>query len=206
MGGNAIAPINEAVFLLSELEPASLEDARRQFPQLESELVLGRQGGEKESRGELDLDRAQVMLQALNAAKKRAEIELVSIRQRMGASRRRRLWSQIASLICSSGVLAALALDQVRLTVITALLALLASIGTMVSEHQERLLKQGDGDIYDAYEKASEAAYKAGLMSENIRLLMKHNSESAEIRAALESANALCEELHKWITRMAGSH
>lgn len=76
----------------------------------------------------------------------------------------------------------------------------------MISEHQERLLKQGGGDIYDAYEKASEAAYKAGLMSENIRLLVKHNAASSEIRVALESANALCQELNNWIIKMAGSN
>lgn len=206
MGGHAVAPINEAVYLLNELEPAGLEDARRKFPLLVSELALGREGGENEGRDELNLDRAQVMLQALEAAKRRAENELVSIRERMSASRKRRLWSQIASLICSSGVLAALALDQTWLTIITALLALLASIGTIISEHQEQLLKQGDGDIYSAYEQTSRAAYKAGLMGENIRLLVKHNAESSEIRAALESANALCEELIKLIIKMAGSN
>lgn len=130
MGGTAVAPINEAVFLLNELEPASLENARRQFPLLGFELALGKEGGEGERRDELDLERAQVLLLALNAAKNRAENELPSIRARMSTSRKRRLWSQIASVICSSGVLAALALNQTALTVITALLALLASIGT----------------------------------------------------------------------------
>jgi hypothetical protein len=207
MGGSVAAPINEAVFLLNELDPKILDTVREQFPQLGPELALGKEGGENEVREELDLDRAQVMLRALDVAKKRAENELNTIRQRISASRERRLWSQIASLICSSGVLASLALSQKGLvTVITALLALLASIGTMISEHQERLLKQGDGDIYDAFEKASQAAYRAGLMAENIRLLVKHKVGSAEIRTALESANLLCEELNSWITKMSGSN
>lgn len=204
MGGIA-APINEAVSLLSALEPAGLEKARGMFPGLQPELALGRRGGVEDGDDALNFDRARVMEQALGAGTRRAEEELAAIRKRMTLARRRRLVSQIATLVCSSGVLAALAVDDKMLTVMTAVLALLASLGTLVAEHQERLVKQGDGDIYDAYEKASGLAYKAGLMAENIRLLVKHKAEGGQIVTALEAANAVCEELNRWITKMAGS-
>ncbi|MER0202939.1 MAG: hypothetical protein DU480_03585 [Nitrosomonas sp.] len=205
MGGKVGIPINEAVYLLNELEPDFLENARSKFPLLKSELILGREGGEQEPSDELNLDRAEVMIKALDVAKKRADNELESINKRIRASRKRRLWSQIASLICSSGVLAAISLSQSALTVISAFLALLASIGTIISDHQEKLLKQGDGDIYVAYEEASQASYKAALMAENIRLLIKHRVANSEVSETLKSANALCEDLNKWITRMSGS-
>jgi hypothetical protein len=205
MGSSGAAPINEAVSLLSELDPTYLEDVRRNFPLLSAELVLGKRGGEKDADEELNLDRARVMLRALEAVVEKAQSELLLLRTRISASKRRRLWSQIASLICSSGVLAAIPLGNKPLSIITALLALLTSVGTMISDHKERLLKQDGGDIYDAYESASQASYKAGLMAENMRLLIKHKAESVEIRAALESSNMLCEELNNWITKMSGS-
>ncbi len=204
--GNLGAPINEAVYLLYELDPNGLADARQHFPQLESELVLGRMGGEREESENLETDRAEFMRLALNAAKKEADKLLLSIKGRMRASRKLRLGAQIAAFVCSSGVLAAIALGPRPITVITALLSLLASVGTMVSEYKEQLLKKGGGDIYDAYEGASQAAYKAGLMSENIRLLLKHKANASELNDLIKAANLLCEELNDWVHKIAGSN
>lgn len=205
MGIQTSTPINEAVFLLHELAPESLDEARKELPHLVQELVLGKEGGISESNEQLDMDRAKFMIRALDAAKKKAERELIFIRTRMTTARSRRLWSQIISLICSSGVLASLAVDQDIATIVSAVLALLASIGVMLAEYQERLLRQGDSDIYEAYEKAAQAAYKADLMCEELRLLIRHKVGQSELRSALEVANALCEELNGWIIKISGS-
>jgi hypothetical protein len=205
MGLSAEAPINEAVALLFTINPALLDSLRQQFPQLAGELVPGRLGGAGDSGAQLNLDRARVMQKALEAAANRAEAELSKIRGRMQGSRKWRLRAQIVSLVGSSGVLGSLALDCPRCTILSALLALLASLGSLLADHQERLLKPGEGNIFDAYEKAGDAVYKAGMMAENLRLLIQHSAPSDDVRAAVESANALCEELNRWSRRMAGS-
>src|SRR2546423_1658975 len=119
MGGVVRAPINEAVYLLSRLEPERLKRARDEFPALAEELKLGQFGGVSEDnsrQGEdnidgLDFDRTQVVIQALDAAKLRADQELASTRMRIATAKKYRKWTQITSLICSSGVLGTLALD-----------------------------------------------------------------------------------------------
>jgi hypothetical protein len=205
MGQQTGASINEAVFLLNRFAPEILEDARKEFPRLSSELSLGREGGEADTNDAIELDRAQVAIRALQAARLIAEQELTRVHSRMVSAKRRRLWSQIISLICSSGVLASLALDQRAMSIVAAVLALLAAIGTITAEHQERLLKQGTGDIYEAYEKAAEAAYKAGRMADHLEILVRHSANGAELKPIIEDANSLCDDLVGWLIKMTGS-
>lgn len=204
MGEISAPPINEAVNLLHILAPAVLEEYKRTVPSLSSELEPGRIGGISEADS-LDLDRARLMANALAAVRDQAARELVAIRARMTSARRHRLWAQIATLICTSGVLASVAIGTTIATAITALLALFSSIGVMLAEHKERLLKQGGSDIFVAYESAGQSMYKAGLAYENLCLLIKHNRAGEELSSAIASANALCEELNKWVLEMSGS-
>lgn len=207
MGNKSNAPpINEAVFILNKLAPDSLEKMRIEFPNLAQELVLGRIGGKHELLNEdLYLEYAQVAIRALEEAIKNIEYQLPRARNRMIIAKKHRLWSQIISLVCNSGVLAAIAFDDKFASILTAVLALLASIGIIVAEHQERLLQQGNSNIYEAYEKSSQALYKAKLKRENIKFFIKHKIGPDELRSEIESANALCEELSDLIIQISGS-
>lgn len=200
-----LAPINEAVFLLDRLAPGDLNRMRDTFPSLSDELKLGRIGGLPNEADDLDLARAEVMCKALVAGKDRATAELVSARRRMTSAQRWRMRSQIASLVCGSGVLAGLAIRQETMTVVIAVLALLVSIGTLLAEHKERLLTQGDGDIYSAYDFVNQAVFKASLLAENLELLIKYRAHPDDLRAAIAAANALCEDLNRWISKIVGS-
>jgi hypothetical protein len=123
----------------------------------------------------------------------------------MSSARRFRLGSQLVALICSSGVLGAIAIGDKNVTVTTAILSVLASLGVIVAEYKERLLKQGDGDVYTAFEAAGQASYKAGLTAENLSLLSTHSPESEELSQAISEANALCEQLNGWLIKISGS-
>ncbi len=206
MGDTTKAPINEAVYLLNRLNPGALVDLRERFPKLSPELVLGQDGGLEEPADGLDIDRALIVIRALNEAKESAEREMLAIRARMVRARRYRKFAQVATLVCSSGVLGSLALfPKGPLTAITALLALLASIGSMLAEGQEGLLRKGDGDIYQAFDEAGKAAYEAGITIDELQLLIKHNIVGNALLDAIKQAQALCRDINSWIRKTSGS-
>lgn len=93
MGDSIGAPINEAVLLLDKFAPSVLAGLRETYPSLESELTLGRLGGE--SNATLDQDRARIMIEALIAVKRQADLEVREIRSRMVSARNQRRRSQV---------------------------------------------------------------------------------------------------------------
>ncbi|MRE40057.1 hypothetical protein GIJ60_14695 [Klebsiella quasipneumoniae] len=206
MGSISITPpINEGVSLLNTLSPESLHDFRKSLPELSEELEIGRIGGITSSDGSLNKLRAEILIKALDIALGRANTELEILKNRMTSARKFRLGSQVLSLICSSGVLGAIAIGDKNTTVITAILSLLASLGVIFAEYKERLLKQGDGDVYIAFEAAGQAAYKAGVALENIKLLSSHANDSEELKNAIAESNKICEDLNIWLIKISGS-
>ena len=205
MGTSTGAPINEAVGVLSKLDPAQITELRNEFPSIADELRIGRIGGTPSDSASFDLERAEVAARALIAVANRASLELVRIQDRMRSARRRRLGSQILTLVCSSGVLGALALNKATTAVAISVLTLLASVGTLLADFGEKLLKSGEGDVYEAFEQASNASYKARKLSEELRLAIRHNISGDELRSLVTSANQLAEQLNQWVTKMVGS-
>lgn len=206
MGSKISAPpINEAVNLLNSLSPVSLDHFRQSFAVLGEELSLGRLGGDATGDGSLNKLRAEVLIRALGMARERAEAELELLKGRMSSAKKFRLGSQVVSLVCSSGVLGAIAIGDKNTTVATAILSVVASLGVIVAEYKERLLKQGEGDVYAAFEAAGHAAYKAGLAAENLHLLSTHIPMSEELQNAIAEANKICEELNGWLIKISGS-
>ena len=205
MGSNSAAPINELVSILSAIDPSKLNELRRQFPHLSSELELGRIGGAADDSGGFDLDRAEVAVRSLLAVSNKASIELVRIQARMKSSRSYRLWAQLLTLVGTSTVLGALALNKATLAVVTSVLALLASIGTVLAEFAERLIRPGKGDIYEAFEEASAANFKSRALVNDLRLAISHKVDATSLRALIGSANKQAEDLHAWVTKMTGS-
>jgi hypothetical protein len=205
MGLSLAPPIDEGVNLLSKLVPNELADLRLKFPSIIDELEIGRVGGETLGTPELDYERAEVMASALVAVADKAAIELNSIQHRMRMARRRRLVAQVATLVCSSGVLAAFALSENQIAIWISLLTLLASVGTLLAEYSERLLRAGDGDIYQAFEEASNAEFKARNAASELRLLVKHRAATEELRPFIANSNKLAEELYQWVIKMGGS-
>lgn len=202
MGGQPRAPINEGVLALSILDNDRLTALKETLPfGFAAQLQKGVIGGEQEEEDGFDIARAKVMIAALEAIKTRAELELPKLRKRMAKSRRYRLWAQIASVICTSGVLSTLAIGNQPAAVVSAFLALFSSVGIVLAEHGERLLKESDGDVFFAYEDASIALYKAGLSLDEISLLVKYDAAPGELQNAIEKANQICHDLHKLITK-----
>lgn len=207
MGTSSGAPINEAVSLLSLLDPPSLEALRHEFPTIADELRVGRIGGGSDDAAmpSLERARAEVAIRALRAATSRALVELAKVQGRMRTARRRRLWAQVLTLACSSGVLASLAASEARLAIASSVLTLLASIGNLLADTGEKLLRPGQGDIYAAFEQASNASYRATSLADDIRLALRHQASGSELQALVTKANVLAEELNAWITQIAGS-
>ena len=102
-------------------------------------------------------------------------------------------------------VLGALALNKSTIAIATSVLALLASIGTVLADFGERLVSPGKGDIYEAFEQASNAGFKARRLADELRLAISHRIDLGELRTLIAGANVLAEELNGWVTKMTGS-
>lgn len=204
MGNYVSAPINEAVSVLQRIDPGELSLLRARFPALADELALGMQGGAA-PLDDLNRDRAGVMILALNAAVAGAGQELTGLHVRMANARKRRLIAQITTVFGSSGVVAGVVSGHALLTQLTAILTLVASLGNLMAGNLESLATPGSKNIYEAYDRATSLAYKAGLLSTELQLLLKHAADGETVGKAIAEANGLCFELSKWLSEIKGS-
>jgi hypothetical protein len=206
-GTDSGVAINEGIFLLEKLSPSKLVDLRKEYPFLSGDLRVGISAGPEAERDAsvqdaIAREKAQIMIAALATAESAARKGLASVSRKVKSARRQRLISQIFVLIGSSSSLATLALGQNRAAVISAVLTLLAALGNLFADYQERLLNPQAGNIYDAFQRLSEGVYKTRAMSTDLNLALKYSQESSQIEQLVANANALCEELNSWLVQM----
>jgi len=198
--------INEAVFLLSQLSPSQLESLKLQYPELADELRVGISGGgesaESPQKDPHLAEKASIMIAALDEAWRRAEGAMTSVSRNIKKARQHRLVSQALVLIGSSSLLGTLALDNKPAAVISAVLTLLAALGNLLAEYQERLLNPQSGSIYEAFQKLGDGAYKARVLSRELQLALKYDGHEAELKDLITQANELCEQLNGWLVQL----
>ena len=211
MGTSNDIAINEGVFLLQSLAPARLDEFRTEFPSQSKALAIGIIAGPEDGPKDDSIatamlrERAQIMIVALGEAEAAAKSALLKVSRRVKSARRQRLLSQILVLIGSSSSLATLALSKNRAAVISAVLTLLAALWNLLAEYQEKLLNPQAGNIYDAFQRLAEGAYKTRTMSTELTLALKYDQSVAQIGALVASANVLCEELNGWLIQMVAA-
>jgi hypothetical protein len=200
--------INEGVSLLEALSPVRLNELRAAHPQLADDLRLGLIAGDEDiessnaqSQYQLLKEKASVMVVALKEAASAAQAGSISVSQRVRTARRQRLISEALVLIGSSSSLATLALSKNRATVIAAALTLLAALGNLFAEYQEKLLTQG-GNIYDVFQKLGEGAYQARALSTELILSLKYDVTPTDMKDLVMRANGLCEQLNGWLVQL----
>lgn len=207
MGSKAsVVGINEAVFFLAQTNPALLDSLRRQYPNLEDELQEGIYAGVSEvaqtDTSSYLMDKARFALATLEEAARRskaAQTQLVSI---IRSARRRRMLSQCIILFGSSSVLGATALDQKIAAVVSGVLTLLAALGNLFAEYQERLLNPQSANVYEAFQKLAEGTYQAEILAAEIRLAVTHNNHGGELVNLIGNANSLCSGLNTWLVQL----
>ena len=208
MGLRSGVAINEGVSLLDSLSPTLLQQLRGKYATLSDKLDLGIAAGADEERegGPADdpliREKASVMIAALAEAWKAAENRLVSVQRRIQTARRQRFVSQALVLVGSSSSLATLALSKNRAAVIAAVLTLLAALGNLAAEYQEKLLMPQAGNIYDVFQKLGEGAYKARTLSAELALSLKYHQGPSELKSLVGDANLLCEQLNGWLIQL----
>ena len=204
---SATQPINEAVFLLSQISTDRLDILRTAYPLIADELRPGVFAGPSDvdpSASALLLltAKANVMIAVLDEVSNRAESALVVVSGAIKSARSRRLAGQILVLVGSSSLLGTLALESKTATVIAALLTLLAALGNLLAEHVERLLNPQTGNVYDAFQHLGEGAYRARLLRDQIHLARTYSQPPEEINALLAKGNELCEQLNSWLVQL----
>jgi hypothetical protein len=214
MGENALRTavnpaINEGVFLLNSLSPVRLENLRRQYPHLSDDLKLGIPAGAQEDKDKVQAaiirEKAQIMIAALAEAEAAADRALASVSQKIKSARRQRLFAQLLVLIGSSSSLATLAFGKNPAAIICAMLTLFAAIGSLIADYKEKLLNPQTGNIYDAYQRLSEGAYRTRKLSTDLSLALKYNQGPSELEPLVASANVLCEDLNGWLIQMVAT-
>jgi hypothetical protein len=204
----ATIAINEGVSLLEKLSPKRLNELRAAHPLLSDDLDLGIvAGAEEKPEGQsihdvLLKEKAAVMIAALGEATNAAYAGLASVSRRVRTARRARLFSQVLVLIGSSSSLATLALSKNRAAVIAAVLTLLAALGNLLAEYQEKLLYPQTGNIYDVLQKLGEGAYRAKTLSTELTLAVKYDADPTDLKGLVANANMLCEQLNGWLIQI----
>src|ERR1700730_1005453 len=210
MGETTSIAINEGVFLLQSLSPARLDQLREEYPALSKELAVGISAGPDVEPGDNNAatailrEKAQIMVVALSEAGTAAQQALLTLSRRVKSARRRRLISQMLVLIGSSSSLATLALSKNRAAIISAVLTLLAALWNLLAEYQEKLLNPQAGNIYDAFQRLAEGAYKTRTLSTELTLALKYD-QASQIGQLAANANLLCEQLNGWLVQMVTS-
>lgn len=207
---DSVPHLDEAVCLLRRIDPAELTAAMQELPALATEFRETPPGGITTTPVEsvtdsdgLGTDRAKFFIRTLNVAVQRAQKELESLRQKIRIARKVRFAAKCISILGSSAVLAAVAWNARALEIGTAVLALLATLGISYAEHKESLFGANSGDIYLAYENSTAASFKALLMGENLKTLVKHHAGREELSRQLDLAHELCAELNHWLDQIA---
>src|SRR5688500_19308426 len=134
MGGASTAqPINEAVFLLSQLSADRLETLRAEYPLLADELRPGVFAGPNEPDSKVPATihltaRAKVMIAVLDEVAHRTNNALAVVSKAIQSAQSRRLAGQVLVLVGSSSLLGTLALYSRTATVIAAVFPLLSAL------------------------------------------------------------------------------
>jgi len=201
MGMIAGVAINEAVSLLESLSPARLETLRGQYPRLSGQLGLGIYAGEDDEHPARQSDphlneKASIMVAALTEAWKSAEVAMITVSRSVRTARQQRLFSQAFVLLGSSSSLATMALGQNRAAVIAAVLTLLAALGNLGAEYNEKLLSPQAGNVYDVFQRLGEGAYKAKAFAAEIELELKYQTDGSALQTLVANGNELCEQLN----------
>lgn len=200
-------PINEGISFLWRVAPSALETLRNEHPSLAEELKLGIPAGtSKTGKGAPDTaiirEKAQIMIAVLSEASVVAQKALVSLSRRVNRARVQRLASQVLVLVGSSSSLGTLALRNNPAAVISAVLTVVAALGNLLAEYQERLLNPRTGNIYDAFQRLSECVYKTRTLATDLALALKYEQENSEIKQLIIQANVLCERLNDWLIKL----
>jgi hypothetical protein len=208
MGGvTESQPINEAVFLLSRLAPGRLDSLRSAHPLIAEELQPGVFAGPSDTlESSVSADhlsaKASVMVAVLDETYHRAEAALAVVSKAIRTARTRRLAGQILVLVGSSSLLGTLALESKTASVIAAVLTLVAALGNLLAEHQEKILNPQMGNVYDAFQHLGEGAYRARALRDQIQLASKYAQAPEELTSLLAQANELCERLNGWFVQL----
>src|SRR6266852_5144487 len=204
------APINEGVFLLNKLSHYDVEDLHEKYPHIPADnlktgIFAGPEEEDPANRAAMARDKAHFMLDTLAAAKEAAQTALVSVARKVKSARVQRLISQILVHIESSSSLATLALGKKRAAIVSAVLTLLAALGNLFAEYQEKLINPQAGNLYDAFQRLSEGVYKTGTMSSDLTLALKYEPDVSQLEQLIAKANALCEELNGWLIQLVST-
>jgi hypothetical protein len=198
--------INEAVFLLSQADPAKLVSLREKFPELDEELQEGIYAGSKQGdRATQDsylVQKAEVVATALESVSDQADAAMRRVRVSIQRARSRRLISQVLVVIGSSSLLGAVALEGRTVTVISAVLTLLAALGNLFAEYHEKLLNPQASNIYEAFQKLGQGTYRARALLAQLQLAMRHEEGVQMLTDLVSTANELCEDLNGWLIQV----
>lgn len=198
--------INEIVFFLSRTDPSGLEYLRGQYPQLAGELKEGIYAGPDKDTDRQDISfikgKAELSIKALSKVLVLSQEAKTQITKKIMVARKNRLWSQVCVALGSSSVLGTALIGNKYWTVLAAVITLLAMFFNLFAEHQERLLNPQNGNIYEAFQKLGEGAYRAQDLEDKLNFAMSHTDGGDDLKELISEANSLCRELNDVLTQL----
>ncbi|MBY5396973.1 hypothetical protein HFN01_19375 [Rhizobium leguminosarum] len=180
----------ELVTLLDTLHPETLEKIRQQFPKAGAQLRAGEVMGETEAPVG-----CTVAIVALTKFNPLVTALLPRLRSRLRWSWRFDLVAKFTAAVGSGGTVAALAAGAgADKAVITAIVALVGSLASLIFAHLQR--DESAGSVPEAYNKMIDALVQAEELQRSLPALCS-SGDGPELRSALDKANETARDLNR---------
>jgi hypothetical protein len=142
-------------------------------------------------------DKATYALQVLGLLELRCEISLRIAVSLIRVQRRLRTGANLASLVATSVVLAALAFGQPQAAILAAILTLVAIGVGMMSEYMIMTRKSDRVGPQTAHERLSQIVAQIQTARVELETLLRHDLAAMGLGGAISRANALCAQIIK---------
>lgn len=202
MGNNKdnikLLPINELVTVLSDIDNELFSRVKNKFPEINEELNVGIWAGESEKleSDRVVLTKAKFASEVLGVAICHSECALKVLSRKIHIANRIRLVGQIAAVIGSSGTILAMGFGKDSVAQVSAVLALLGSISTIISTYTEKVVSTKAGTISEIYLSLSGQLQEAIFLRNNINAHIQHNSSTVELENLVAMSNELCRKIN----------
>lgn len=195
---NISLPINEAVNFLSNNSSNELQSFKLEYPELANDLKPGIFCGGDTSEHKYIVAKAKIMVKTLKLASGSTKNALKKASLKIKTTDRLQTGSQILTLIGSSSVIGTIGMEDNTLHLISALITLMASCGSILIEHLSKIVSPSLGDVRDAYSALTKLTYELVQAHQELELAISYTLPEEKIIQLISQSNLLMSEVNKW--------
>lgn len=196
--GQSSAPINEGVNLLDDYRPETLARLQAEYPDLGPHL---RPGGLAGPAAPLVLARARVCLEILQETEGLCDRGIANAQSRLRTQSRLNVLGSAIATAGSASVVTSLSASYEAVAMISGVVSLAGSIGTLFAQHLGKVRDEGTS-LYEAYRKIVELKAQARLLALDLRARLEYDPQTEDEKTIADlvgQGNAFFLEVSRWL-------